>query len=394
MVAGRGGRTACIAGVGESIYAAHGDVSLAGLVLDAVTAALLDAGVCADEVHALHTESLAMPAQMSTDKLIALARLSGVRSAAYHSGYGAGIGQAVVAAAEAIESGRADTALVYFGGTFGSRLGAIYGLHGAHPLKRDLEFTQGFLGQPVYFAMFARKYAHIHGLDIDELRQAFSEIAVRTRANALLNKRATTRDPLTHEEYRTARMISDPLGLYDCSLVSDGAAAIVLTTKERATDSPHRPVEIVGAGYGQSLLDESSVFTQNPDYPRLPFVRDSADRAFADAGVLRSDIDVAEIYDCFTISLLLQLEDMGLCAPGEGPGFVAGDVFAPDSALPLNTHGGLLSQAYIMGINHIVEAVHQLRGDAGPAQVAEAELALVGLLSAREHASLILGQAR
>jgi acetyl-CoA acetyltransferase len=270
----------------------------------------------------------------------------------------------------------------------------VYGLHGVHALKRDLEFTRGFLGQPVYFAMFARKYAHVYGVSVDELREAFAQIAVRTRANALLNKKATSREPLTHERYRAARMIADPLGLYDCSLVSDGAAAIVLTTRERAADSPHRPVELVGAGYGQSGLDESSVFTQNPEYPRLPFVRESADRAFADAGVFRTDIDVAEIYDCFTISLLLQLEDMGLCAPGSGPEFVAGDVFAPESALPLNTHGGLLSQAYVMGINHVVEAVHQLRGDAGPAQVTDAELALVGLLSAREHATLILGRGR
>src|SRR5581483_7755310 len=306
------------------------------------------------------------------------------------SGYGAGVGQAVVAAVEAIESGRADTALVYFGNDFGSKPGAVYGLHGVHALKRDLEFTNGFLGQPVYFALFARKYAAVYGLGVDELRDAFGEIAVRTRANALLNKRALATTPLTREQHREARMIADPLGLYDCSLVSDGAAALVLTTAERAADSPHRPVQLVGAGYGQSVLDESSAFTQNPEYPRLPFVKDSADRAFAEAGVLRSDVDVAEIYDCFTISLLLQLEDMGLCEPGSGPGFVRGDAFAPDSALPLNTHGGLLSQAYVMGINHIVEAVHQLRGDAGPAQVADPELALVGLLSAREHSSLIL----
>jgi acetyl-CoA acetyltransferase len=393
-VPGHRGRTACIAGIGESAYRPRADVPLAALVLDAVEAAAADAGVRIDEVHAVHTESLAMPTLMSTDKLIALAGLSGVRAAAYHSGYGAGIGQALVAAADAIESGRAETALVYFGVDFGSRPGAVYGLHGMHPLKRDLEFTHGFLGQPVYFALFARRYAHRYGLSIGELRDVLGEIAVRTRSNAMLNRQAISTTPLTRAAHRDARPIADPLGLYDCSLVNDGAAAIVLTTAERAADAPHRPIELVGAGYGQSLLDESSVFTQNPDYPRLPFVRDSADRAFEQAGLVRTDIDLAEIYDCFTVSLLLQLEEMGLCAAGEAPALVRGDTFAPGSALPINTHGGLLSQGYVMGINHVVEAVRQLRGDAGAAQVPGAELALVGLLSAREHASLILGRSR
>jgi acetyl-CoA acetyltransferase len=387
-------RSACLVGVGESAYQRRSDAPFARLQLDALDAALADAGLSRDDVQAVHTESLAMPGLLSTDKLVRFARLAGVREAAYHSGYGAGIGQALVAAARGIESGRIDTAVVYFGVDFGSRPGAVYALHGVHPQKRDLEFTQGFLGQPAYFALFARRYAHRYGMTVDELRATFREIAIRTRANAALNKNAIARRPLTPEEYDGARMIADPLGLYDCSLVSDGAAAIVLTTAERAADCPHRPVRIVGSGYGQSLLDESGVFTQNPDYPRLPFVADSARRAFADAGVLPGDIDVAEIYDCFTISLLLQLEDMGLCEPGEGPDLVAGDSIAVGSARPINTHGGLLSQAYVMGINHIVEAVHQLRGDAGAAQVTDAELALVGLLSAREHTTLVLGRDR
>jgi acetyl-CoA acetyltransferase len=299
----------------------------------------------------------------------------------------------VAAAATEIESGRIDTALVYFGNDFGSRQGSVYGLHGVHPLKRDLEFTHGFLGQPVYFAIFARRYAHRYGISLDRLREAFREIAIRTRGNALLNKRAIATTPLTSAQYDGARVIAEPLGLYDCSLVSDGAA-IVLTTVEWAADSPHHAVELVGSGYGQSLHDESSVFTQNGDHLRWGFVQDSANRAFGSAGVGRDAVDVAEIYDCFTISLLLQLEDMGLCAPGEGPEFVADDTMSVGSAYPINTHGGLLSQAYVLGINHVVEAVHQLRGDAGAAQVPDAELALVGLLSAREHTTLLLGRTR
>jgi acetyl-CoA acetyltransferase len=387
-------RTACIAGVGESAYLPRAEVPFVHLQLDAIDAALDDAGLTPADVQAIHTESLVMPSLLSTDKLIALGRFGNVRAATYHSAYGAGIGQAVVAAAAAIEAGQVDTALVYFGVDFGSRPGAVYALHGVHPLKRDLEFTQGFVGQPAYFAMFARRYAHRYGMSIDELRGALCEIAVRTRANATLNKKALRTTVLTPRDYHRARVIADPLGLLDCSPITDGAAAIVLTTAERAADSPHHPVEILGAGYGQSLLDESGVFTQNPDYPRLPFVRDSADRAFAAADLTRSDVDLAQIYDCFTISMLLQLEDMGLCEPGEGPAFVAGDSIRVGSALPVNTHGGLLSQAYLMGINHLVEAVHQLRGVAGAAQVHDAEIALVGLLSAREHTTLLLGRER
>jgi acetyl-CoA acetyltransferase len=385
---------ASIAGVGESVYLPRSESPFARLQLDAIGAALDDAGLTADDVHGLYTESLAMPRLLSTDKVIALGRFGNVRTASYHSGYGAGIGQAVAAAATDIEAGRIDTGVVYFGVDFGSRKGAVYALHGEHALKRDLEFTHGFLGQPVYFAMFARAYAHRYGISVDGLREAFREIAIRTRDNALLNKKAIATTPLTPARYDEARMIADPLNLYDCSLVSDGAAAIVLTGVERAKDGPHRPVQLLGSGYGQSLHDEGSVFTQNRDLPRLGFARAAADRAFDGSGLCRDDIDVAEIYDCFTISLLLQLEDIGLCTPGGGPEFVTGDTIRVGSGLPINTHGGLLSQAYVMGINHIVEAVHQLRGDAGAAQVPDAEVALVGLLSAREHATLLLGRSR
>jgi acetyl-CoA acetyltransferase len=382
----RAKRVACITGVGESVYQRRCAIPVAGLVHAAVTAAFDDAGVTAGEIDAVFTESSVMPTLFPTDKLIAQERLAGVRQASYHSTYGPGIGQAVSAAAAAIDAEDIDTALVYFGVDFGSRPGAVYALHGVHPLKRDLEFTHGLFGQPTYFALFARRYMHVYGVGEDELRDALCAIAVRTRENALTNPAAICTEPLDPERYAAAKMIADPLCLYDCSLTSDGAAAIVLSRAERA----EQPVRVLGAGYGQSLLDESSVFTQNPSYPRLPFVQASADRAFAAAGVGREDIDVAEIYDCFTISLLLQLEDMGFCTAGEGAAFVANGAIGRDSPLPVNTHGGLLSQAYVMGINHIVEAVSQLRGRAGAGQVAGATLAAVGLLASREHATLIL----
>jgi acetyl-CoA acetyltransferase len=179
--------------------------------------------------------------------------------------------------------------------------------------------------------------------------------------------------PITIEDHQASRMISDPLLLLDCSLESDGGAAVVISAPDRARDLRHKPVVIMGVAEGHP--DSPSAITQRPDLTTLGLAK-AAPKAFAMAGVTHGDIDVAEVYDCFTYIVMCQLEDLGFCKKGEGGGFVEGGALGLKGRLPVNTHGGLLSQAHMAGMNHIVELARQLRGEAS-AQVADAEIGLV-----------------
>jgi acetyl-CoA acetyltransferase len=202
----------------------------------------------------------------------------------------------------------------------------------------------------------------------------FAEIAVTTRAHAALNGNATMTAPITIEDHQNSRMISDPLRLLDCSLESDGGAAIVVSAADRARDMRKPPVVLMGVAEGHP--DSPSVITQRGELTVLGTAK-AAPKAFGMAGVKPEDIDVAEIYDCFTYIVLCQIEDLGFCKKGEGGAFVENGALGLGGRLPTNTHGGLLSQAHMAGMNHVVELAKQLRGEAGKAQVTDAELGLV-----------------
>jgi acetyl-CoA acetyltransferase len=189
----------------------------------------------------------------------------------------------------------------------------------------------------------------------------------------MLNPNATMRRPMTIEDHQASRIISDPFRLLDCSLESDGAAAVVISAPDIAKDLRKPPVLVIGVAEGHP--DSPSVITQRPDMTTLGLAK-AAPRAFAMAGVTHSDIDVAEVYDCFTYIVMCQLEDMGFCKKGEGGGFVENGALGINGRLPVNTHGGLLSEAHMAGMNHIVELTRQLRGEA-VVQVPDAEIGLV-----------------
>ena len=191
------------------------------------------------------------------------------------------------------------------------------------------------------------------------------------------------------EQYLESDFIAEPIRRADCCLVSDGAAAVLVVSKDHAADLRHGPTRILGHGQAHSL----TTFSSEEHFDTLPAAR-SGRATFQRAGITVDDIDLALLYDCFTIVVLLQLEDYGFCPKGEAGAFVEGGRIGPGGDLPVNTSGGLLAEGYGGGMLHIIEAVRQLRGEAGERQVADAEVALVSGhgLGMNTHTTMILGR--
>jgi acetyl-CoA acetyltransferase len=220
------------------------------------------------------------------------------------------------------------------------------------------------------YALAAARHMHQYGTT----RRHLAEVAVAARQWARLNPEALARDPLSIEDVLGARMISDPLSQRDCCLVNDGAGAFVLVRTERAADLARKPVHVLGTATAANHRQISSM----PDLTVTAAV-ESGRRAYEMAGVGPGDIDVAELYDAFTINTILFLEDLGFCRKGEGGAFVSGGRIAPGGALPVNTNGGGLSCIHpgMYGVFLVIEATRQLRGETGERQVKNAEIALV-----------------
>ncbi len=234
----------------------------------------------------------------------------------------------------------------------------------------EFEMPLGAIAPAQLYAPMARRHMELYGTTSRQL----GSIAVSTRQHAILHGNATMTKPITIEDHQNSRMISDPLRLLDCSLESDGGAAVIVSSAERARDMNKPPVYIMGVAEGHP--DSPSAITQRPDLTRLGLAK-AAPKAFAMAGVTPADIQVAEIYDCFTYIVMCQLEDLGFCKKGEGGAFVENGALGLGGRLPVNTHGGLLSQAHLAGLNHVVELARQLRGEGGKTQVPGAKLGLV-----------------
>ncbi|QGZ96214.1 acetyl-CoA acetyltransferase [Terricaulis silvestris] len=279
-------------------------------------------------------------------------------------------------AAWLLAAGAIEVALIAYGSNQATASGKL--VNTVRPMTYEAPYAP--LNPVSSYALAAARYMHEFGAR----REQLGEVALAARGWAQLNPEAFKRDPLTMETYLASRMVSDPLSVLDCCLVTDGAGALVMTRTDRARDIAAKPVFVLGAASETTHREIAWM----PDLTTTGAARAGA-RAYAQAGVKASDIDVAETYDAFTINTILFLEDLGFCPKGEGARFVEGGAIAPGGALPVNTHGGGLSCVHpgMNGIFTLIEAVRQLRGEGGDRQITGAKLALAhgngGVLSSQ-----------
>ena len=289
----------------------------------------------------------------------------------------------------AIATGLCEVALICHGSTNisdrGGKAGPVAGNANVFgPAQFEEPYGVSTVGS---YALAAARHMHEYGTTSEQL----AEIAVATRHWASMNPLARMRDRITIEDVMNSRMIASPLHLLDCCLVTDAGGAVVLTSMERAKDLKKRPVSVLGTGEAHT----HRMISQMPDLTETA-AKISGKLAFERAGVTHSDIDVAQIYDSFTITVLLTLESLGFCKKGEGGAFVEGQRTAPGGDFPMNTQGGALSYTHpgMFGIFTVIEAVRQLRGECGPRQVDNAQVAIAngtgGVLSST--GTIILGR--
>ncbi|MBP8926493.1 MAG: thiolase family protein [Pseudomonadales bacterium] len=366
---------ACIVGIGQTPFVRGSvDASLPlKLELQAAEAAIADAGLRNRDIDGiLPFYGLSIAEEFAVNL--------GIRDLSYqatsHVG-GAGPGASLANAANAVKSGLAKYCLITGGwyGFSGKRVRQIVvqdpkamsgGLN-----ARDYYFPHGLTAPVQWFSMIAR----LHMMEFGTRQEHLGAVAIAQRKHAALNPAALLRDkPLDMDGYLSAPVISDPYRLYDCSLEADGACAFVVTSRERARDLAGKPVNLLGIAQGQPFPADDIV--TRDDVFHLG-VTDAAPRAFAMAGIGPGDVDFAEIYDPFSFQVIQQLEEMGFCKRGEGGDFVSGGRIELGGELPVNTHGGLLSEAHMLGMNHYLEAVRQLRGEAGARQVGNAKIGVV-----------------
>jgi acetyl-CoA acetyltransferase len=380
-----------IVGTGKSRLGRVEGVSALGLLEEAIKQALDEGGLTNKDVDGLVCRG---PDDVYAHHQLVAARL-GINAAFSTTLDNGGASQilAVALAVMAIDAGLASTVVCGYGRDSWSRTNTPDGKKavpdlvpgGQRPREHGPEF--GFFGAVAPHALGARRHMFEYGTT----REDFAAIAIAFREHALRNREASMKRPLTLEDYLNARLIVDPFGLYDCSLVSDGAGAVVVTSMERARSLRSKPVVIKGfATFNNTrgwYLDDHMVSTA---------ARESAQTAYRMAGLGPDDIDTAQLYDCFTYMVLTQLEDYGFCRKGEGGAYARSGALRLGGRLPTNTSGGQLSEAHVEGMLQIVEGARQLQGIYGEdRQVRDAEIALVSGHGGNTvcHSTLILGKA-
>jgi acetyl-CoA acetyltransferase len=380
-----------IVGVGESEHSAASGRALDAMLFDAIDVALADAGLGPHQVDGVMFSGQSQ-GQMTAARFAAH---YGLAHDLWESGAGGAFSFAATApyaAQQAFAAGEARVIVNVHGTNWASQHaadeGGPAGAHLGEAIKASAEVPFGFIPQPVYFAHVARRHFALYGTRPEQL----GAIAVTLRRHANGHPGAVMRDkPLRLDQYLAREPFIDPLRIEDCCLISDGACAYVMTDADRAQDLRQRPVIVEGVGYAGAMAGIH--FAMEPEFVSTPH-RMSAPGAYAMAGIAPGEVDVVAVYDPFTIVALMAIEDLGFCPKGEAGRFVEGDRLAFDrgraqGGLPFNTHGGMLSHSYLLGINHVVELVRQLRGEAAN-QVSDAELALYGGYSGVDAGTMVL----
>jgi len=366
---------AAIVGIGETGYMRGTDQSILQMILAASMTAIKDAGLKPSDVDAV----IPPPGFVAWDEIAAHLGIPDVRYTSCPQMGGASPTAGLTTAAMAIAMGLAEVVLLPIGWNGYS---ALRPRPDARPNRRRFSAAffdvvknyyapYGLRSAPWWYSLYLQRYVK----EYDVPPEAAGAVALACRAHAQLNDKAMMRGkPLTMEDYLASPYITEPLRKLDCCVETDCAAAVIVTSAERAKDLPHIPVTILGGAEGHPNRPDELINRKDVLDLGLHL---AAPRAFKMAGVTPQDMDFLQVYDCFTYVVLLELEALGYAKRGEAAGFVKDGNIQLGGKFPLNTHGGLMSQGHCWGMNHIVEATRQLRHEAGPAQVKDCELGLV-----------------
>ncbi|TNE38860.1 MAG: hypothetical protein EP348_04420 [Alphaproteobacteria bacterium] len=383
--------SACIVGIGQSAYQRWGtvtDQSEFSLACTAIMAAAEDAGLPLDEIDGFsaHSDDRNDPARLSVTLGIKQLRLATM----VWGGGGGGASASLSNAVAAVENGSANYVVVLRGLCQGQQF--RYGQFHEWSAHQKFASPYGLFSPPAQAALVFQRYKHLYNLAEEDL----ARVPLACRANANRNPNAVMYErPLDLETYLAGRMIAEPYRVYDCCLETDGACALIVTTQERARNLRRAPVHVLAVGQGGDGRWGTGNFG-NFNMPEEIFSIGNqqrlANELFERAGVTRDDVDVAQIYDAFSGSVLTTLEAFGFCGEGEAGLFAReGNLDWPNGGLPINTAGGLLSEAYVHGLNLLVEGVRQIRGES-TSQVNGAEICLVTAAAVTPTSATLLGK--
>jgi acetyl-CoA acetyltransferase len=351
---------AAIAGIGQTAFSKQSGVSELALACEAVSLAIDDAGIAPSEVDGLVTYTLDSSDEVEIANSVGLGDLTFFSKINYGGGAAVGL---IHQAAMAVATGSAKNVVVWRGmnGRSGKRMGQ--GVSGdiisSDIIHWSWYMTYGMLTPASWIAAFTTRYMHKYGATSEHLGQ----IAIAQRNFALNNPRAAGYGkPLTMDDYMASKLVAEPLRLYDCCQETDGGCALLITSVERARDLKQKPAVIRSVCQASSRGQEQMTSFYRDDMTSLPEMELAAKQVYAQSGLGPDDIDAACLYDAFSSEILVQLESFGFCAKGEAKDFVADGALEMGGRLPNNTHGGLLSEGYIHGVNNIVEGARLIRG--------------------------------